>query len=266
MSNLAWILPLAIGLFLVIMAIWLVILWVSSRGRFMFLHCVALNTAEVRVPWQRFAAEANSLFLFRLVVGIGGLLVFLPLVGGLILVVGRMIMRGAPTLGGVLASAGLFAAMLLAGLVFWIIGRLTRDFVVPIQFLRHSRCLDAWREFRGLASGNVGNLALYLLFRILLGIGIAVLVIIVVVATCCIAGCLLLLPYLGTVFLLPILVFERSYSLSTWRSLVRITMFSPRPPHRLVLAKRGEPGSGRVVLAERRAPFRVWRDCAGPAT
>jgi len=31
--------------------------------------------------------------------------------------------------------------------------------------------------------------------------------------TCCIAGCLFALPYLGTVFLLPILVFERAYSL-----------------------------------------------------
>jgi hypothetical protein len=29
------------------------------------------------------------------------------------------------------------------GIAFWIIGRLTRDFVVPLQFLRRSRCLDA---------------------------------------------------------------------------------------------------------------------------
>ncbi len=61
--------------------------------------------------------------------------------------------------------------------------------------------------------GNVVNFVLYLLFRIVVAIAIAVIVIVVVLATCCLAGCLLLLPYLGTVFLLPILVFERAYSL-----------------------------------------------------
>jgi hypothetical protein len=31
--------------------------------------------------------------------------------------------------------------------------------------------------------------------------------------TCCILGCVLMIPFLGTVLLLPILVFKRSYSL-----------------------------------------------------
>ena len=35
----------------------------------------------------------------------------------------------------------------------------------------------------------------------------------VVIATCCIAGCLMALPYLGTVLLLPVLVFNRAYAL-----------------------------------------------------
>jgi hypothetical protein len=35
----------------------------------------------------------------------------------------------------------------------------------------------------------------------------------VVLVTCCCAGCLLLLPYLGTVLLLPVLVFKRAYPL-----------------------------------------------------
>ena len=43
--------------------------------------------------------------------------------------------------------------------------------------------------------------------------GLGFLVLIVILLTCCIAGCLLVLPYLGTVLLLPVLVFRRSYSL-----------------------------------------------------
>jgi hypothetical protein len=213
MHNIAWIAPLAIALILVSLAIWLVVMWLSSRGRFMFLHCVALNAAEVRVPWVRFAPEANSLFLFRLVISLISLVVMLPLVGGLLLAVIRMVFREAVSPGGLLFAVALVFVMIAVGIVFWIIGRLTRDFVVPLQFLRRSRCLDAWRELRGLLRGNLGNFVLYFLFRIVLAIATTVVVVGAVLVTCCIAGCLFALPYLGTVFLLPILVFERAYSL-----------------------------------------------------
>jgi len=59
----------------------------------MFLHCVALNAAEVQVPWAKFAREANSLFLFRLVISLLSLVVTLPLAGGFLLVVLRMALR-----------------------------------------------------------------------------------------------------------------------------------------------------------------------------
>jgi hypothetical protein len=39
------------------------------------------------------------------------------------------------------------------------------------------------------------------------------LVIFAVLLTCCIAGCLMALPYLGTVLFLPVLIFQRSYAL-----------------------------------------------------
>ena len=42
---------------------------------------------------------------------------------------------------------------------------------------------------------------------------IGLLVLAVVLVTCCCAGCLLLLPFIGTVLLLPVLVFKRAYPL-----------------------------------------------------
>jgi hypothetical protein len=147
------------------------------------------------------------------VVSLIGLGVMLPLVGGLLLVVLRMVLREAVRFEGLLQAVALVFVMIAIGTVFWIIGRLTKDFVVPLQFLHESRCLDTWRELRGLSRGNLGNLILYLLFRIVLAIAMAVVVVAAVLVTCCIAGCLFALPYLGTVFLLPILIFERAYSL-----------------------------------------------------
>jgi hypothetical protein len=42
---------------------------------------------------------------------------------------------------------------------------------------------------------------------------IGIIVLLAILATCCIAGCLMLLPFIGTVLLLPVLVFKRAYSL-----------------------------------------------------
>ena len=52
-----------------------------------------------------------------------------------------------------------------------------------------------------------------MLFQLVLAMAIGLVVIAAVVVTCCCAGCLMMLPYIGTVVLLPVLVFERSYSL-----------------------------------------------------
>jgi hypothetical protein len=211
-DNLAWLVPVAIVVILILLVIGLAVLWLSSRGRFMFLHCVALNTGEVVVPWERYGREANSLFLFRLVVALISMVVFLPLAGGVGLVILRMIYRGSFSVSGIIAVVFLVMAMILLGIVFWIIARLTKDFIVPLQFIRRIGCLAAWQELRRMLPGNLGNFILYLLFRIVLGMGMSLLVIVVVLATCCLAGCLMAIPYIGTVLLLPILVFDRSYS------------------------------------------------------
>lgn len=212
-NNLAWIVPVAVFVVLVGILIWLVVLWLSSRGLFMFLHCVALNTAEVVVPWRKYAREAGSLFVFRILFSLLGLLTVVPAVIGVLVVVLRMVFAETVTAGGIAATAGLVFALMILSVAFWIIGRLLKDFVVPIQYLRGSACVPAWRELGALLRADPGHFILYLLFRIALAIGIAVAVLILVLVTCCCAGCLFALPYLGTVFLLPVFVLERSYSI-----------------------------------------------------
>src|ERR1017187_3569220 len=80
MDNLFWILPLVVALVLFCCAVGVVLLWLRSRGQFMFLHCVALNKAEIDVPWRKFAAEGNSLFVFRLVLGLAWVIPMVPFV------------------------------------------------------------------------------------------------------------------------------------------------------------------------------------------
>jgi hypothetical protein len=211
-ANLYWIVPVAIGAVILLLTLGILFLWLNSRGKFMFLHCVALDRAEVVEPWNKFEREGNSLFVFRLVLGLCGTVLTLPLLLFIVVTIGRMILRGEPDVAGIVLSIGLVLVLVGIAMVLAIIHKFTVDFVVPILFLRGGKCLAAWREFYRLLAANPGQFVLYLLFQIVLGMMIGIIVLGTILITCCLAGCLMMLPYLGTVVLLPVLVFKRSYS------------------------------------------------------
>ena len=212
-ANLSWIIPVCVFAALLGLAIWLFILWVSSRGKFMFLHCVALDKAELDVPWRTFANAANSLFWFRLVVGLIGMVLWLPLAIFIAVSVIRMVVQGEPDFADVMLCVVLGLVLIFISIVFLLIRKFLGDFVVPIMFLHKGTCLAGWREFWGLLSAYPGQFTLYILFQIVIHIAIAAMIIIAILVTCCIAACFLALPFVGTVLLLPILIFKRAYSL-----------------------------------------------------
>lgn len=230
MANLHWLLPVAVAVVVLLVALGLLFLWLSCRGQFMFLHCVARDRAEVAAPWRRYAREAKSLFLFRLAVGLIALVLFLPLLAFIGLTIWRIVKSGPPAAAGllpvVLAGVLLFALIVVAA----VISKLTSDFAVPIMYLRGVTCREAWREILALFSGRIGLPIVYLLFWLLLRLVIGVILLVLIIITCCIAGCLMAIPYVGTVLLLPMLVFLRSYSLFYLRQLGPQYDVFPAPP------------------------------------
>jgi hypothetical protein len=212
-ANLAWIVPVFIALIALGLGLWVLFLWLGSRGKFMFLHCVALNKAEVTMPWNRYAKEATSLFYFRLGLCVVGWVVNLSLLALIAIPIIMMVRAGAANVLGVMIAVGGLILFIAAVVVFLVILSLTDGFVVPIMYLRGTKCLAAWRELRGLLAAHIGGFVIYYLFVFVLGLAIAMILILVTLFTCCIAGCLMAIPYVGTVLLLPVLVFKRSYSL-----------------------------------------------------
>lgn len=218
LENLLWIIPVAIIVLLVVIGLWLLFTWLSSRGRFMFLHCVARNRAEVKVPWAKFRQHANSLFLFRIVVGLIAVAsVGLPCLFAVFCIF--TIVSGPPYAGpvfGIVATVLAFVVMVIA---FWLVKRFTTDFVMPIMFMGTTSCTAAWSRFLPLLLANKGSFALYALFRIVIAIAIGVVIALGFCIGCCLCcvSVLLLIPYIGTVILLPVFVFVRSYSLCYFR-------------------------------------------------
>jgi len=215
LNNLYWIIPAVVVVAVVTIGISLLIVWLNSRGRFMFLHCVAENKAEVKVPWHKFRKHGNSLFLFRIVLGIIGFAVTIVPAAGIILLIiataSKAILLIVSIPGIIFCGLILFAILIAMSLV----RKFTFDFVVPIMFLRTASCTAGWREFLTILSVNKARFALYILFQIVIAIAIGVIISLGFCIGCCLccASLLLLIPYIGTVILLPLLVFKRAYSL-----------------------------------------------------
>jgi hypothetical protein len=219
LDNLHWIIPVAVIVAVLIIGIALVIAWLNSRGKFMFLHCVSGNRAEIKVPWHKFGKHGNSLFLFRVVLGIiSFVIVGLPFLGIVLLIVMTAI-GNVPNVvsipGIVIFGLFIFVIIFALSIVLFLVRKLMFDFVVPIMFLRTASCVAGWREFLTILSANKLRFALYLLFQIVIAIAIGAIIGIGFCIGCCLccASCLLLIPYIGTVILLPLLVFKRAYSL-----------------------------------------------------
>lgn len=213
-ANLAWIVP--VGAFLLLLAIIfvIVIFWLQSRGTFMLLHCTVLNRGEVKIPWTKYQREADSLWKFRLGLVVAALIFFVPLLAaGLWLLWDAIGANGHFDSGSMPVLVVIGGAWICLALPFTVVSVFTRHFVAPIMYLKGGTCLDAWRILLTLLEANVVRFICYILFQIVLWIGIALLVIAFILCTCCIGGILLAVPFIGTVVFLPVTISLRCYSL-----------------------------------------------------
>ncbi|MHC4628625.1 MAG: DUF7544 domain-containing protein, partial [Planctomycetota bacterium] len=139
-ANLIWIVPLAILGLTIIVGLWLLFTWLSSRGRFMFLHCVVENKGEVVVPWHKFRQHGDSLFVFRIILGLIG---FLIVAAGLLAASSFLI--EAATRGDartiIMTVVTVILGIFLISIPLLIVKKFTADFVVPIMFLQTTGCV-----------------------------------------------------------------------------------------------------------------------------
>lgn len=195
----------------IVIVVVVLLTWVQSRGKLMFLDNVINNRALVGQPWKEYRSEGNSLFIWTLLFSF---IVFLIIGavggGGGLIIYKELSVNDMEWTGAAIGSSiGLVGFLLLLGLLFGYVKVLLEDFVVPLMYQRRLSTTDAWRVFLSLHSQNKGRFVLYFLWSIVLTIGWSFALMVVILITCCIAGILMVFPYLGTVLILPMLVFFR---------------------------------------------------------
>ncbi len=211
MTHTLWFTLIVVGVFLLIV-ISIVLTWLSSRGKFMFLDNVIHDKAEVVKPWHEYSKQGNSLFVWRFVYGF---ICFILIMFSLILsavVIYNLFTGDAAIPAKVFAIMGLGIQFLVLIILMSFISLFLNDFVVPIMYKYKITTSKAWFKFLPLLSRNLGHFILYGLFIFVLTILVVICVIFFGLFTCCIGFLLLIIPYIGSVVLLPVSYTYRAFS------------------------------------------------------
>lgn len=203
-----WLLPF-IGV-LVVFAIILVfvLMWVVSRGRFIFMDCVVRNRAEIAMPWKEYRREGNSFFLFSIAVTFLAMVTMAALVLLIALPLG-LFGAGKGTAGPGVAAVFAFIFIGLVALAFAIFFGVVTQFMVPVMYRRRCLAREAFVDVSKLVLARPGPFILFVLFGIVLVLALIVIGTIAACLTCCIAG----LPYISSVVLLPAFVWLMAFKL-----------------------------------------------------
>lgn len=189
----------------------ILILWLTSRAKLMLVESVVWDRVNVGEQWTRAAELGMSLFKFRLWLQLGGGLITMAVVTVGAVVALADLQAGHFSAPSVLLGLGLSGfALAMFAFPLAVASLLLDDFVVPLMVVRNLRVGEAWSACRrDVLAGNWANLLLFYILRVLLALGIMIAVFVLNCITCCMVS----IPYLGTVLLLPIFVFWRALPL-----------------------------------------------------
>ena len=211
MEHTLWFSLIIIGIFLLIV-VSIVLTWLSSRGKFMFLDNVIHDRAEVVKPWHEFKQQGNSLFIWRLVYGFICFFLIVLSLGISVVVIVNLFTGYAEIPVKVFSILGLIIQFIILVVLMSFISLFLNDFVVPIMYKNKITTSKAWFKFLPILSRHLGHFILYGLFIFVLMILVIISVILFGLFTCCIGFLFLIIPYIGSVILLPISYTFRAFS------------------------------------------------------
>lgn len=212
MSHPGWAIAILFGIVVAIVVI-VVLTWVSSRGVFMFLDSVVRDRVEIAKPWREYQKEGNSLFVWRLLLGIASFAAF-GFVITFFFIKGAALYDGAASPEfplGFIVGLGLFVLGLV--LIWGYIILFLKDFVAALMYRNRISCGEAWKLFLGIFRKYALHFVAYGIIIFLLMIAFVVAVVVAGIATCCIGFILLAVPFISTVVTLPIWYTYRAFSL-----------------------------------------------------
>ena len=135
--NPEWTTLIVFGIILLI-AFFVFLTWISSRGKFMFLDNVVHDRALVKKPWRDFATIAKSLFMWRLGFGVVGFIILGGYLSYIYFEIYDMYFNNMSDSAMIMAAIRMGVFFILIGIVFAYIWLFLNDFVVPLMYKNNS--------------------------------------------------------------------------------------------------------------------------------
>ena len=209
-------LPVAIGIIVLLIPIFLVLYWLGARGQMMAIRSVAIGRADIGEAWSMTRAAGGPLFRFHLVVLALSVLVFAPLLGGGGFY-GFTVYQDDPDHAEKLIPIALALVLVLFVLAipFLILNGLARNFVAPLMLKDGTSAREAWKKFWSVGHHFIGQIALFFVLRIVFSMLAGIVGVIGGFVTCCLG----FLPVLHQTLMAPYYVFERMWTLEILASM-----------------------------------------------
>jgi len=163
---------------IVLVLLALAFIYVASVFRFILFDSVLNDRCELAAGWRRWQPQGASYFLWTMGFALVSMLVMFILIGGPILMAWR---------AGIFSSPGDHIFFLITGgLLLILVGFFlicasalatvfAKDFVVPVMALENRGVMDSWRRVLPILGAEKGAFTIYVLLRIGLAMGSAVL-------------------------------------------------------------------------------------------
>lgn len=266
----ALLVPLIVVAVIVLPILWLVLIYINSRMRFVLFDSVVEKRCEIGRMWQQRSVPALHYFAWQIAFAIASIAGFVLFVGVPVLIAYLLGWFAAPRehiAGLVLGGLAVFFVFMTWFCLVALAHVFTKDFVVPQMALEGVSAFAAWKRLLPMINSERGRYAGYAGMKIVLAIGaafiigIAVLVLVLLllipigglgfisvilargagvtwnvytITFAIVAGCiaLLLLLYLVSLVSVPVIVFFPAYSVHFFAA--RYTRLSeilyPAPP------------------------------------
>lgn len=167
--------------FLIVIAVLFAIamLYISSVMRFILFDSIVEKQCHIVQGWQRRTQEGFRYFVWKIVfllasIALIGLLIAVPAL--LAFAFGWLKQPKDHLLPLVLGGIALFFIFLTVVVAFMLIAVFTKDFVVPQMALENIDAFQAWRRLLYMMNAEKGSYAIYVLMKIVMAIGAAVVI------------------------------------------------------------------------------------------
>ncbi|MDD5699385.1 MAG: hypothetical protein PHH77_12295 [Victivallaceae bacterium] len=224
------------ALILVLIAINLALLWLSSRFEFIFIDNLAGNHTRIVHPWTQFKKQGNSAFSWLIGFMVICILFLLVIFTITVFLIYPVILNYLRTYrlhipdSGMTAAIATMAVFGFGTVVLAFIYYFFNEFVLLIMYRKNLPATVAYREFLRMLKDAPLTFVKFWLLQLVVNLACVIAVGLFVIWTCCVALIPLLLPYLNVVMLLPVLVFWRLQAMELMAALGPEYSPYPAPP------------------------------------